>query len=238
MMNLKGGILIIGSLFWDPNQNDKIDFRKNWRRKRLLLSKKIHIQAPIRYGRRSGKMKNLTMVFSKDCEVENKLGTAYIVPIRNEVIKSFKGIENQARFLSEAEGADDNRLKKGKKNEWCTIGIMFNPKINIDVKKSILKKWKSLLLKDDGLNDISIYKSVLSEEGEININWLKAVNKNEQRLIEEFDFILATCTKPTENPCPDEATIAKDIIVDKRRYFFQNIQNGITTFQDKEVIKN
>ncbi len=234
-MKLKGGILIIGSLLWDLN--NKIGFRENWRRKRLMMKNEIHVKAPIRYGRRSGEKKNFTMIFSKECENENKLGTAYLIPFKNNTIKSFKGVENQARFLSKAEGANDNNLKKGEKNEWCTIGILLNPEFNKELKNQILSKWKSKLLNDGGLKDITIYKSVLSNEGEIKINWLKAINRNEQKVVDEFDFILATCTKPTEDPYPDEEIISKDIIIDERKYFFKNIQNGITTFQDRKILK-
>ncbi len=236
-MKLKGGILIIGSLFWDPNQNNKIGLRESWRRKRLLMNNKIHVKAPIRYGRRSGNEKNLTMVFSKDCETKSKLGTAYLVPFKNEIIKSIKGIENQARFLSEAEGSNDKKLCKGGNEEWCTIGILFNPQLDKSIKNKILQKWSSLLEIDGKLKDFSIYKSVLSTEGEITINWLKAVSKNDQEMIEEFDFMLATCAKPTEEPYPNEKVISEDIVVDNRKYFFKNIQNGITSFQDRKVLK-
>lgn len=235
-MELKGAILIIGSLLWDPDQNNKIGFRKAWRSKRLLMKDKIHVKAPIRYGRRSGRNQNLTMVFSKDCDNENRIGTAYLIPLK-KIIKSFKGIENQARFLSQAEGASDNKLKKGIKSEWCTIGIQFNPNFNKDVKSEILAKWKAKVLYDGGLKNVEIYKSVLSTGGELTINWLSAVNKNDQKIINEFDFILATCTVPTENLLPNEKEISKDVVIDDRKYFFKNIQNGITTFQDRGVIK-
>lgn len=235
-MVLKGGVLIIGSLLWDPNQNDKIGYREKWRKMRLSMNEKIHVKAPIRYERRSGEMKNLTMVFSKECSSKNKLGTAYLVPLKNGAIRSFKGIENQARFLSEAEGSKNNFLTKGNNNEWCTIGILFNPKMNKKTKDEILSKWRLLLVKDGGLKNINIYNSVLSENGEIKINWLEPVNNNERKLVDKFDFVLATCTRPTETPFPNTKTICKDAASDARKYFYNNIKNGITTYQDRGVI--
>lgn len=230
-MELKGGILIIGSLLWsDDNKRDI------WRKTKLLVYKKIHVKVPIRYGKRSGASKNLTMVFSKDCQNITKLGTGYLIPFKNNVIKSFQGIENQARFLSHAEGSNDSKLKKGR-TEWCTIGILFNPKIDNILKSKLVSKWKSLLIADGGLKDVTIYKDVLSNDGELNIKWLKAVNKNDQELVDQFDFILATCTVPTEVPSPSPEIIAKDIYTDNRKYFFNNIMNGISTFQDSKVLK-
>ena len=63
---MKGAILIIGSLLWDPDKNKEIGFRKRWRDKRLIVKNKIHVKAPIRYGKLSCNEKNYTMVFSKD----------------------------------------------------------------------------------------------------------------------------------------------------------------------------
>lgn len=52
--NLKGGVLIIGSLLWQDYLN-KLgdDIRKTWRVKHLLVDSKIMISVPIRYGRYS-----------------------------------------------------------------------------------------------------------------------------------------------------------------------------------------
>lgn len=57
------GILVIGSLLWDNDQGDKINHRSDWRNERLLQEEKIHVFAPIRYGRNSGGV--YTMVFQK-----------------------------------------------------------------------------------------------------------------------------------------------------------------------------
>ena len=55
---MKGAVLIIGSLLWDKKEH-RIDWRKN----RLLVNEKIHVFAPICYGRKSGENKNYTMVY-------------------------------------------------------------------------------------------------------------------------------------------------------------------------------
>jgi len=43
---MRTGILIIGSLLWDNCQ------REAWRRSRLHVDRKLHVKAPICYGRR------------------------------------------------------------------------------------------------------------------------------------------------------------------------------------------
>lgn len=60
-----GGVLIIGSLFWDKDQGTFINLRIYWRKKRLLFDKRIHIFVPTRYGRKSDDGV-YTMVFSKE----------------------------------------------------------------------------------------------------------------------------------------------------------------------------
>ena len=56
MAELNVGILIIGSLIWNPELH-----RERWRSSRLLCKKAIKVAAPIRYGRIS-KNKTFTMV--------------------------------------------------------------------------------------------------------------------------------------------------------------------------------
>ena len=65
-MELKGAILIIGSLLWDPDQGNEKGARKTWRNKRLKMEDRVHVKVPIRYGRLSGSVHNrhFTMVFS------------------------------------------------------------------------------------------------------------------------------------------------------------------------------
>lgn len=234
---MRGAILIIGSLLWDPDKS-----RIGWRHKRLMSKAKIHVKAPIRYGRLSGRMenKNYTMVISKNCETDGSLGSAYVVPLKNKEIRSFKGVENQARFLSEAEGNKDKKLCKGEK-KWCTIGILFNPNFNNSKKKEILNWWKELIKKDNGLNNVEDYKvgeeeSILSEEGEILINWPKPIDINYQKVIDEIDFIIATCMKSELHEYPSIEELRDKALNDKRKYFFNNIKYGITTFEDRKII--
>jgi hypothetical protein len=229
---------------WDPNLGNRIGVRRKWRNKRLLMKNKIHVKSPIRYGRLSGnnEAKQYTMVFSSECEHKKQFGTAYVVPFKNNEIRSLKGIENQARFLSQVEGGNDTKLCKGANDKWCTIGIIYNPEIDKNLKNKISVRWKELLEKDEGLKDFQKYKvdkekSILSNTGEILINWPKSVDKSYQNKIDEFDIILATCTKPNIRNYPNVNEQSGKILSDKRKYFFRNIENGISTFQDRLVLK-
>lgn len=243
IMELKGAILIIGSLLWDPDQGDDKGARKKWRNTRLKMEDRILVKAPIRYGRLSGCKPNrhYTMVFSTECEEPKKFGTAFVVPFKNETIRSFKGIENQARFLSKAEGKSNNKLCKGNNEKWCTVGAILNPKFDKSLKLKFLTFWNDLLENDGGLKDINEYKigsekSVISESGEIKINWPKAIAKGDQEIINNIDIVLATCTKPNIDTYPSIEDLRKDIQADTRKYFLKNIENGITTFQDRKIL--
>ncbi len=244
-LDIKCGVLIIGSLFWDDHQPDNKNQRKNWRRTRLLMSDTIHVKAPIRYGRLSRKaQKHYTMVFSKNAEIKNKLGTAYLVPFRNTKIAYIKGLKNQAEFLSQAEnikGKNNKKIVKGEKKIWCTIGLIINPNLCSEKIEFILTQWKKLIKNQGKDGDYKEYKigkekSILSERGEILINWINSVNKNNQKKIDEFDVILATCTKPNVPKYPCIHKMTNNIFKDKRQYFYNNIQNGIFTFIDNKIL--
>jgi len=242
-MNLKGGVLIIGSLFWQDDQGTDLFQRKNWRSKRLAFKDRIHVFAPIRYGRlsRSDKFQigTYTMVLSKDAELRNELGTAYVIPMKKFTIKSLKGIQNQAKFLSIAENIQDDKLIKGK-DKWGIIGIVFNPKIDEPQKTKILNYWKGKLVKDGGFDPneycISPEKPIMGSNGEILISWIKTIDDNMQKEMDQFDFLLATCTKPTKYASIEG--LQENIRNDKRKYLYNNIKNGITTFIDRKVIES
>ena len=242
-LDIKCGVLIIGSLFWDDHQPNNNNQRKNWRKTKLLMGDSIHVKAPIRYGRLSGVLqkKNYTMVFSKEAELKNELGTAYLIPLRNTKIAYLKGLKNQAESLSRSENKNDNKIVKGRNKIWCTIGLIINPNLSSEKKEFVLTQWGKLINeqgKDGDYKEYQIGKeeSILSERGEILINWITSVDNNNQNKVNEFDLIMATCTKPTELKYPDVDKMIKNIRTDKRRYFFNNIKHGIYTFIDNKIL--
>lgn len=107
----KGGLLIIGSLFWQDDSTDTPgdNVRKNWRDERLNMNDKKFVAAPIRYGRysnskyRKNENELYTMVFSGEVDTIDKLGTAWLVPFKKPTVNS-KDIIKEIEELSVAEG--------------------------------------------------------------------------------------------------------------------------------------
>lgn len=234
-----GGVLIIGSLFWDKDQGKYINLRADWRKKRLLYDKRIHLFAPIRYGRVSDDGV-YTMVFSKEAADQNNFGTAYFLPFKKE-IKTFSGLNKEAEQLSNAEGGKDVNLVKGNDDKWCIIGILFNPKFDLKQREKLLKRFEKKLNAQGLGNEHSTFcvppeSSILTNRGEINISWPKTTNPNDQTSLDGFDLILATCPKQNVESYPDHLAIKAGALKNERKYFFNNIRKGITTFQDLDIL--
>lgn len=231
--NLKGGVLIIGSLYWQDHLK-KIgdDKRKSWRNNHLEMGAVLNVKAPIKY-RRFSSDKSYTMVFDNSLEGKN-FGTAKLVPFKR-ILKGFEDIKREVEALSHAEGRHDSDFIKGTKGKsiaWCVCGILFNPGIvNDELKSSILAGWSKELEKNEtGYNtfieDPSIYS--MSVEGEFQIPWPKEIT--------DLDFLVATSTRPKLREGVSSLTaeeIAKH--VKNREYFYPNIEHGITTYQDDEI---
>ena len=70
---------------------------------------------------------------------------------------------------------------------------------------------------------------VLDKQGLLNFNWTDKLN--------DFDFIVATATKTERDHYPTPQNIADRIIVNEYPdYFRNNVEFGISTFQDKEIL--
>ena len=65
-MKLKCAVLLIGSLFWDDNQADAIDFRKKWRKNRLAMNQKIHVKSTSRFNFIKPYLRNMELDDLKD----------------------------------------------------------------------------------------------------------------------------------------------------------------------------
>ena len=110
---MRAGILIIGSLLWDNSQRD------TWRRSRLFVDQKLHVKAPICYGRRSRTRGNtFTMTFA----TSDVLGRAVLVPCKS-AIESVEDIVGEAKALWRAEQptAAPNSIGAS----WGSVGILF-----------------------------------------------------------------------------------------------------------------
>lgn len=237
-LNLKGGVIIIGSLLWQDHleDQDKDNIRKKWRNKNLDKNSKMLVKLPIRYGKKStGNI--YTMVFSNNCQRDNRLGTGYIFQFKSNPINNFKELLARAKAMSKAE-----RIGKNLEKDWGKVTILFNPdKINPEIKKQILLEWKKQFKRKDRENyKFKPEKSCVNARSELNIEWPSPVNNQDAEALSQFDFLIATATNPHHNggiSYPSDSKVAETVKNDKdRRYFINNIKHGITTFQDNSII--
>lgn len=106
--------------------------------------------------------------------------------------------------MSRAEGGKDVNLVKGNQDKWCIIGILFNPIFDPKKKENLLKALERILNAQGLEYEYSRFcippeTSILSNRGEININWPKTIDPKEQASLDNTDFILATCPKIKRN---------------------------------------
>lgn len=230
--NFKGGVIIIGSLLWqDYLDQDGDDIRANWRNAHLDITNKIPVKVPIRYGRKS-KSNIMTMVFSN--RMARKTGFGYVVPFKKR-ISCKDELLCEAIALSAAEGMKGNFVRS-----WGVLAYLLNePKIDENQKKEIIKIFRQ---RKNTQFDIKGYKvgkerSCISKSLKLDINWVAPVSGNDQQRIDEFHFLLATATKP-DNKLPTYQEVAQTIKADKqRKYFINNLMNGIITYDDFEIAK-
>ena len=249
-INLKGGVLIIGSLLWQKHlkSEDEDNIREDWRENNLLLDQKIMVKVPIRYGRCSQSKTNTqsgiyTMVFSNSCE-KNKLGTGYFVPFK-KLLATFDDIIKEAGELSVAEGMPAGRLlskESGTQNVWCSIGLLFNPNtVEKKEKAAIIEKWSSKIASQGTLTPkdfkVGRERTCIDKDGTLNFDWIKPVDKRQTETLNDYDIILVTATAPKPKSYPSIDELVKNVERETERYYFiENYKAGITTFQDLRVL--
>jgi hypothetical protein len=229
-MNLKGGVIIIGSLLWDNTKRHK------WRERSLEnLETKVPVSVRIRYGRESGKWRHhtYTMIFSNHPTTE--FGQGYIVRFKNN-IKNKEMLKEQAIALADAEGIwTDKRPFLGR--DWGAVGLLVNEnRPSADLVKSI---WMRLFQEyrcdysqcryDYAQYCIGDEPPVIDKDGFLHIDWMPEMNS--------LDFLVATPTAPK----PKRALSANEIaerMVEKnyRTYFENNRASNISTYQDDEIL--
>ncbi|WP_243471712.1 hypothetical protein [Winogradskyella sp. MH6] len=234
--NLEGGVLIIGSLYWQDWLNEEgDDIRKNWRDNHLDMTSVRDVKAPVRYGRFSGKAElnnqTYTMVFDKELP-EEKYGNVKVVPFKTK-FEDWKMMKDEVHRLSNSEGGKTDEFIKGNKQPWCVCGIIINPKVETLIKKDLLSNWsRSLRENKIGYKNFEdIYSEFsMSINGEFLFSWPDEV--------ENLDVLIATATRPKLREGAEKLTIQEiSNHVDNRAYFMPNLECGINTFQDEEILK-
>jgi len=254
---IKGGVIIMGSLFWENEKNcvkgkeAEGRARRVWRKNNLDISKTKTIPLPIRYGRFSGKdnrENTYTMVLSRD--YLNRLGTALVVPFKKPFLINGKTkIREQIKNLAKVEGIQRANQKVFAKC-WSAISIWINP--NSQYFEQLRNYW----LKNIVRNKKNIYgysgKSYEWTDGTL-------LDKDVQlqlSIVSDLDFLLCTyilpkyTDTPNYNDCdrvqnmgngyPTAEMIGKAIAASQPpyiTYFAENIVNGIVTADDEEIFK-
>jgi hypothetical protein len=230
------GVLIVGSLYWDPQS-----YREAWRRSRLDIRSQYLVKCPIRYGRESRSRNNTyTVVFSQLCsQREAELGQAIAVRCQHGVC-SLDNLINEARQLWRAERPANAALDNQLSASWGCVALLPNPESNIP--KFLLDGWASYVLQDGNYGNFRHAENeepVVNRRGLLNIPWPKLVNCTDAL---PLDLLLATATNPTfegqPRSYPSAEAIAERWNRDSQghvRYFYNNQANGIYTFQDQAI---
>lgn len=235
-MSLDIGVLIVGSLYWDESNN-----RKKWRSEFLNLDSEINVRAPIRYGRKSEcRNDTYTIVFSRLCLWESHgLGTAKAVPCSSlahepeDMIKEAKSL-----WAVEYKKSPCDR-SYGISRNWGCIGLLPNP--NRDIPDTFLDKWSKTVKNEEYYGNISHSKSegeIVDDDGLFRIPWPSTINNDPL----DLDLLLATATDPTLDGDPPTYPRIREVANawnedqnDRVNYFWNNLENGITTYQDEKI---
>ena len=228
--DMRVGILIIGSLFWDWSH-----IRCRWRQERLCCSQRRVVTAPIRYGKKARKRGNTyTMVFSRSAGQ----GKALVVPANAECSKP-EHLLHEARCLWAAER--DVEEIEGICADWGKVCLLANPKT--DPKDVLLKAWSSHIAElgaaYSALPAATDEQPVLDHRtGLALFGWPQDVEINED--LSGFDLLLMTANSPTltggqyDSVQQIAAAWRKDT-ADNVVYFYNNRNVGITTFEDDDI---
>jgi hypothetical protein len=194
-----------------------------------------------------------TMTYSTECDSDfNKMGTAFLIELNKkfslEKEDFIDELTKEVKALSKAEGiynSEDNYFT----TKWGMVSVLVNEESKMS--EAIYELWQEKIDIEEITNP-NYYKrfkqgeenSVVNQDGTLNIAEIKTVEGKE--VFSDYDFILTSVTVPKsknqpkkrENgQYPTSSQIGEFAQIDLRRYFQNNVKNGITTFQDAEIQK-
>jgi hypothetical protein len=222
----KGGVLIIGSLYWD-------DKRKDWRDTNLTKDKTKEklVRTPIRYGKiSSSRNHSYTMIFSKDCDNFKKIGTGRFVPFASEI--TLPQLHDQVIALIKAEQNKTTLKNNNYFWSWGSVCICLNPNLSEEDRQAITSAWTAKYGGED--ENFAKYhlrdeKSILIKGGFLDAEWPIELY--------DADFFIATAVQPNVADYPKAGDLAALIlkVPEQKKYFENNVNVGIRTFQDQVV---
>lgn len=231
------GVLIIGSLFWDSNNN-----RDTWRLNTFGDSYWLHkrdVKAPLLYGRYSKERKCPTMVFQSINNTGDNLGNGLFLPFRREAL-TLDQLFLHSQDLSEAEGNRSRLLIKGSETKWCIVLAWLNDNMPEEKRDLFIEYWRNKYNPSITQELIDNFKydneqnSVLNLNGILQFNWPPELS--------DIDIVFVTQTQPCtlngSKQAPSSPEIIATQILQRPEYFIKNRLNGITTANDYYIIKH
>jgi hypothetical protein len=224
-MNLRGGVIMIGSLWWDSSL-----VRRTWRDKYLSAPDKYcFVDFNIRYGRQAGTRSNTyTMIYNN--HPSTQVGKAIVWPFKYQV-QQYAYLEEQAYAIALAEGICEGQAFK-LVADWGAVAILVNPKLEETHARELKHKWQELygtVRVDSKQYAIEGEQPVIDDKGFFQLDWRPEMD--------QFDFLIGTAIVPK----PHRLLCAKEIacnFIDQhyRTYFDNNLHAGLRTFQDEEIL--
>lgn len=227
-VSLTAGVLIIGSLYWDPEP-----IREKWRKSRLDMATTQVVTAPIRYGRRSQKRGNThTMVLSRSARTGHAraVGCTHPISTADDLIA-------EAQFLWDAEVKE--RTNGCIAANWGCVALLPNPQAPIP--NDMLSAWAGHVQQQPNYGKVSHTEAegrLIDENGLLQIDWPRVVGSNEPL---QLNLLLVTANDPKLGnleyyPVPEEIAKAWEAAGSKyAEYFWKNLDNGICTFEDDQI---
>ncbi|MCA0008825.1 MULTISPECIES: hypothetical protein [unclassified Mesorhizobium] len=250
-LNLRIGILVVGSLDWESKsygghfvgKPDQV--RMKWRETRLKADKRSiqYVRVPIRYGRRSSSRGNTyTMVFSP--ELGPRLGIGKIFRCRNPA-NGIDDLVQEAKELWRAEQPNGNDVISA---GWGCVAILTSPGFldheDAADRTKLLEDWAAFTEKQSRYADFAFSAAdraaagdrPVIENGRLNIPWPNFRNNWPLSL----DVVLLTATKPKimlKGAYCTAQEIADAWKKNKKEdyYFRNNLLAGIRTADDEEI---
>ncbi len=224
-INLRGGVIMIGSLWWDNSL-----IRTAWRDKYLSdPDKHCFVDLNIRYGRRAGTRSNTyTMIYNN--HPSTKAGKAIVWPFKYPV-ENYAYLEEQTYAIALAEGICEGQANK-LVTDWGAVAILVNPKLEEALAHQLKQKWRELygsVQIDTKQYAIEEEMPVIDDKGFFKLDWKPEMN--------QFDFLIGTAIVPKPHRLLDAKEIACNFTDQQySTYFDNNLHAGLRTFQDEEIL--
>ncbi len=213
-MNLKIGVLVIGSLDWESKDyggecRDELArhnrplnaSRQHWRQQRLMgaADSEFMVRAPIRYGRLSNSRgSTFTMVFSP--EYEQRPGSAKVIRCK-KMVSDFDDLLKEAVELWVAESDEQHRGELSAR--WGCVTLLtpddFLDHPDRDERQTLLDAWRRKVSEQKSYGrlgfspgDIEATKGPVIAAGRLRISWPTLAGDGPA----PFDLLLATATNP------------------------------------------